>query len=283
MNAVRELAGFLRWRLVPVRYAGKVRRSLPGVTPRRLPPRSPQAAMLEQSGWCAAPGIPADKLEAIRAKYFARGDSVVPKASGHPFTSLFHGDDISPDDPVCQMAFSREVLDAAHEYFGGRFRYNSIQLMYSWPTHGDLQQSQMWHKDYGDTNSFHWVSYLVNVEDDAADPFVFVDKSDTQRIGKSAVIRRIDDATFARELGDGEVRTFYGKAGDAVFVDPSVCYHYGSRCQRPRLALFVTFSTDTPFTVATDLIMDHREKLIEAAAAIRPDLSRDYLRAILTV
>jgi hypothetical protein len=283
MNAVREIAGFLRWRLVPVRYAGKVRRSLPGATPRRTPPRSPQAAMLEQSGWAPGPSIPPAVLERIQAKYFARGASVVPKASGHPFTSLFHGDDISADDPVCQMAFSPEVLDAAHEYFGGRFRFNSIQLMYSWPTNGELQQSQMWHKDYGDSNSFHWVAYLVDVLDEQAGPFVFVDKKDTQRIGKSAFIRRIDDETFVRELGDGEIRTFYGKAGEAVFVDPSVCYHFGSRCKQPRLALFITFSTDTPFTVATDLIMDHREKLIETAAAIRPDLSKDYIRAILTI
>ncbi|MES2495411.1 MAG: hypothetical protein V4618_04820 [Pseudomonadota bacterium] len=283
MNVVKELAGFLRWRLIPVRYAGKIARSLPGRAPKPLPPRDPSVARLRQTGWVPAPVIPAEVLGRIRDKYLPRADAVVAKKGGHPFTSLFHGMDIGPDDPICQLAFSRELLDTVHDYFGGRFRYNSIQIAYSWPTEGPLHQSQLWHRDYGDTRSFHWVAYLNDVPDDEGGPFTFVDVKATRRIGTSAIIRRIDDERFRRELGDGEIHRFLGEAGEGIFVDPSLCYHFGSRCRRPRFAMFVTFSTDTPFTAATDMVERDREKLIETACVLRPDLSPDYVRAILTV
>lgn len=283
MKVVKELVGFLRWRLIPVRYAGKIARSLPGRSPQPLPPRAPAVARLRKTGWVPAPSVPGEMLDRIRNKYFPRAEAVVARKGGHPFTSLFHGADISPEDPICQLAFSRELLDAVHDYFGGRFRYNSIQIAYSWPTEGRREQSQLWHRDYGDTRSFHWVVYLNDVLDDEGGPFTFVDRPATERIGNSAIIRRIDDERFRRELGDGEILRFLGKAGEGIFVDPSLCYHFGSRCRRPRLAMFVTFSTDTPFTDATELVMSDREKLIETACILRPDLSSDYIRAILTV
>lgn len=283
MNAIRELAGFLRWRLVPVRYAGKLARSLPGRSPGRLPPRSPAVAALAREGWVRAPAISDDVLFEIRDKYFGRAAGIVPVPGAHPFTSLFHLDDIAADDPLCRLTFSPELLDAVHDYFGGRFRYNSIQLMYSWPTEGGPEHSQLWHRDYGDSRSLHRVTYLSDVLDQDSGPFTFVDKAESARIGGAAIIRRIADDKFRRELGDGEIRQFFGHAGESVFVDPSQCYHYGSRCRRPRFAFFVTFSTDTPFTEATEFVVQGRERLIEAALQIRPDLSPDYLRAILTV
>jgi len=283
MNAVKELAGFVRWRLIPIRYAGKILRNLPGRAPEALPPRSPAVVRLDESGWVMAPPLSDDMLERIRSKYLPRGADVVPTERGHPFTSIFHAEDIAADDPVCQLAFSREVLDAAHEYFGGRFRYNSIQVTYSWPTDGRLEQSQLWHRDYGDSRSFHWITYLDDVLDEDGGPFTFVDKKVTGRVGQSAIIRRIEDDRFRREIGDGEVIRFLGRAGEGIFVDPALCYHFGSRCRRRRIALFVTFSTDTPFTRATDIVTREREKFIAVAQQIRPDLSPDYIRAMLTV
>lgn len=281
MKAIKQTVGFLRWRLIPVRYAGKVWRSLPGIAPAIPPARSPIVAQVEQTGWAEAAPISPEVLERLRTKYFARADAVIPRQGGHPFTSLFRAEDIGPDDPLCQLAFSRGLLDTVHDYFRGRFRFDSIQLMYSWPTNGSLAESQLWHRDYGDANSFHWIAYLDDLLDDAGGPFTFVDREATRKIGRSMVIRRIGDEDFERELGDGVVHRFYGRAGEGIYVDPSICYHYGSRCRRPRLAIFVTFSTDRPFTNATDLIVRERERLVETACAIRPDLNRDYVRTVL--
>jgi hypothetical protein len=281
MDIMREAYKLVRWRLIPVRYAGKVRRSMQRRRPMTWAMPGPALSTFEKQGWDKAPNVPADLLEAIREKYLPRGDQIVPTERGHPFTNLFTANDITPEDPICRLAFSRELLEPADAYFGGRAVMNSIQLMYSWPTEGALRESQFWHRDFNDSRSLHYIAYLDDVLDAAAGPFVYVDRTDSGRIGRRPFIRRIDDTKFARELGGGTIRSFYGQAGEAIIVDPAACYHYGSRCRRPRFALFVTFSSDRPYTPTTDLILDNSGRLIATAKALRPELSLDYLHALL--
>ena len=95
--------------------------------------------------------------------YGPRGEQVLHRQEGHPFTNLFQREDLTPNNPVFRFAFSPQVLDRADEYFGGRFVFDSIQVLYSWPTEGALRESQMWHKDYGDWRSFHCVAYVNDV------------------------------------------------------------------------------------------------------------------------
>ena len=175
---------------------------------------------------------------------------------------------------------SPAVLDVADDYFGGRFSVDSIQLLYSWPTEGPLRASQYWHKDYGDSRSLHCVAYVTDVFTPEDGPFVYIDRADTQRIGTSPFIRRIEDRQLEAELGSGVQRTFYGRAGESVLIDPAACYHYGSRCQRPRLAIFATFNTDRPFVSATPAIRAGAALAAAEAAKVRPDLDESYLRRI---
>jgi len=158
---------------------------------------------------------------------------------------------------------------------------DSIQVLYSWASQGSLRESQMWHRDYGDSKSFHWIAYLNDVTGPEDGPFAFVDKEDARRITRSPFIRRIADPAFARELGDGKVRQFLGRAGQSIFVDPAACYHSGSRCKNPRLAIFVTFNTDRPFVAPTPLVTENRRRIADAARQIRPDLSDPYLKRML--
>lgn len=285
MNPVRKLYSTLRWRLIPVRYAGKMVRQL---TARSVPARMASGAAndtgyascsdeMHRCGFASGPTIPAPDLAAMQDIYGSRSKAVVPKVGGHPFTNLFREDDLSADNPVFRFALSPAVLDAAHAYFDGRFQFDSIQVLYSWPTDGDLLESQLWHKDYGDSSAFHCVAYLNDVVTPEDGPFVFVDRQDSARIRSSIFIRRIDDSTFAQELSGGEVRSFLAPAGHSVLVDPSVCYHYGSRCRRPRLAIFATFSTDKPYVGAQPLIRRNARRAASAAKLVRPDLAAAYL------
>ena len=288
MNAAREIYNTLRWRLIPVRYAGKARRQF---TARPVPARfaqgaandvapRPESIVLQRDGHAPGPTIDAASLAQMQAIYRPRAERVVPTSGTHPFTNLFTADDFDPNNPVFRFALSPQVLDAAHDYLGGKFQFDSIQVLYSWPTGGRLLESQLWHKDYGDATSFHCVAYLNDVLTPADGPFVYVDRNDTKKIAPSLLIRRIDDETFANELGDGTIRTFTGKAGESVLVDPSVCYHYGSRCQTPRLALFATFSTDKPFVGPYPQITENATRGAAAARVVRPDLSPAYLNRI---
>lgn len=177
-----------------------------------------------------------------------------------------------------QFTFSPKILDVAHDYFHGRFLFDSIQVLYSWPTNHRPRESQLWHRDYGDSRSLHCITYLRDVTTADDGPFVFADKQDSKRIRRTLRIRRIPDDCFARELGAGCSRTFLGKAGDSVWVDPSACYHYGSRCNQPRLAAFITFSTDRPFEAPTKPMIENADALLRTAASLRPDLSKGYLQ-----
>ena len=154
-------------------------------------------------------------------------------------------------------------------------------MLYSYPTEGAPRESQYWHLDYGDRKSFHCVAYLNDVLAPEDGPFVYVDKPSTTKIGRNLIVRRIADDQFARELGEGKIMNFYGRAGSSVLVDPSACYHYGSRCKVPRMAIFVTFSSWFPFAQPVPLVKQNAEKIYVTLRQMRPDLSDPYLKALL--
>jgi hypothetical protein len=282
MSTVTNVLSFLRWRIVAVRYAGKVSGSNPADwLHRNVPPRGRIAGAVQERGYESGPTLAPEALAHAQSLYRPRSARVVAQPSGHPFVNIVEAEDFAPTNPVFRHAFSPEVLDVAHDYFGGRLTLDSIQVLYSWPTEGPPHDSQAWHKDYGDNKSLHCVTYLNDVLKAEDGPFVYAGRADSARIRRSPFIRRISDAQFAAELRDGQVRTFHGRAGESVFVDPSACYHYGSRCRQPRLAIFVTFSTDRPFIPATEPIREHASRILAAARQVRPDLRESYLRSLL--
>jgi len=283
MSVLHNVASFFRWRVIALRYAGKLR-SLPA---RRVfggaGPRTAAAQRIVRDGHDPGPMLGARELEDMVGIYGPRTRGVVRREDGHPFVNIFSATDIEMANPVVRRAFSPEVLDVADDYFGGRLVLDSIQVLYSWPTQGALRESQLWHKDYGDTKSFHWIAYLNDVNGPDDGPFSFIDKHDARRISPSLFIRRISDEALLRELGGGRVRVFLGRAGDSIFVDPAACYHSGSRCRNPRLAVFVTFNTSNPFVAPTDPVRENRQRLFEVARSLRPDLSDSYLGRLLQI
>ncbi|QUL37331.1 hypothetical protein [Erythrobacter sp. JK5] len=246
---LRDTVGFLRWRLVPVRMLGKLKSVLAGPAP------TPEAALtldrgraqaVERDGYTMAAPVDPDAVAQIREIYLPRGEQVVPREGGHPFENIMRAEDFTADNPVFRLAFSDAILGAAEAYFGGRFLFDSMQVLHSFPTEGELRASQFWHRDYGDSKSLHFVMYVNDVLDDEGGPFVFIDKATSRTVKRSPFIRRLTDAQIAAEIGHDRFETFYGKSGEAVLVDPAVCYHFGSRCKTPRTAVFITFNTNTP-------------------------------------
>ncbi len=283
MSVLHNVAHFVRWRVIALRYAGKLRGLPAGRAFGGAAPRTAAAQRIAREGHAAAPALGVQELADMVRIYRPRIDGVVRRDVGHPFVNLFSPEDIDAANPVVRRAFSPEILDVAADYFGGRLVLDSIQVLYSWPTAGALRESQLWHKDYGDWKSFHWIAYLNDVNGPDDGPFSFIDKRDARRIAPSPFIRRIADDDFSRELKGGQVRVFAGRAGDSIFVDPAACYHCGSRCRNPRLAVFVTFNTSNPFVAPTAPIRENRQRIFEAARSLRPDLSDGYLRRLLQI
>lgn len=283
MSWLRNAASFARWRLIPVRYATRLFQVRPGSFRRPGPPRLAVNEAIARDGFHAGPRLDKAAVEELRGVYVPRTATAARPDRNHPFVNLVEPGDLEADRPIMRHAFSREVLDVALDYFGGACTLDSIQVLYTFPGNGMPTESQMWHKDYGDSKSFHCVTYLNDVRSEADGPFVFASKPDTRRIARSPLVRRIDDDRFARELGPGTIRSFLGEAGESVLIDPAVCYHYGSRCTAPqgRLAIFVTFNSLLPFVGPQALVAGHRERIYRAGKALRPDIEDGILRRLL--
>lgn len=251
--------------------------------------KKPESSILECTkeindiGYATGPTIDFKILHEIQSIYQPRTSEVVIRESGAPFKNIMQDQDVTIDNPVIRLAFSKEILDPAMDYFGGKILFESLQVLYSYPTEGKLRESQLWHKDFGDSKSFHAIMYINDVNAIEEGPFVFVNKNDSKRIKHSSFIRRIPDEQFMKELGDGEVKYFYGKAGESIFVDPAKCYHYGSRCKKGRLAIFFTFNTSTPYVISPGLIQRNQTKFLEMGRQLRPDISEEKLSILLGI
>ena len=281
MKKLRKIASFIRWRFVPMRYFTMIRFMRCHYLLKPYPVKTALSEEIEQSGYHVTVPIEEEVVKDIQALYLLRTKAVVPKNHGHPFVNLFTSEDIHPDNPVFRLAFSPRILEVAADYFNNKFILDSIQVLYSYSIGEEIRESQYWHLDYGDRKSFHAIIYLNDVSDSNDGPFVFVDKQTTKKIGRSLIVRRIADEQFIKELGDGEIRQFHGQAGSMVYVDPSACYHYGSRCKESRLAIFVTFSSWFPFVQPIPIVAENRQMIFSAAKQVRPDLSSNFLQTIL--
>lgn len=283
MKKLLKIYTFLRWNLILVRLIGSlkyIRNYFKKGMIKSLPFES--TTQIKHIGYSIGPTIDSTLVDEIMNIYKERGEKVIPKKSGAPFFNILDSNDITIDNPIIKLAFSKEILDAAIDYFGGKISLDSIQLLYSYSTNSELRESQFWHKDFGDSKSFHAIIYLNDVNKIEDGPFVFINKIDTKKIKKSIFIRRIDDKKLIEELGDeNKINYFYGKRGSCVFVDPSVCYHYGSRCKSYRYAIFITFNTDTPYTTPIRLVSENKSKLLNVATQLRPDLSPKLLQTII--
>jgi hypothetical protein len=247
------------------------------------PPVLQSTKVINEIGFTKGPTCSPEELEKALSIYKKRISEVVPKEIGAPFVNLMKDEDIDIDNPIVKLAFSKEILDAAIDYFGGKLLFESLQVLYSYPTSGNLRESQHWHKDFGDSKSFHCVMYLNDVNNIDQGPFVFVNRTDSKKMKKSMFVRRINDSDFLKELGDGKVEYLYGSAGESILVDPAVCYHYGSRCKKGRLAIFFTFNTNTPYVIINGLIQRNKEKFLEIGMQLRPDLDVAILKRMFEI
>jgi hypothetical protein len=281
---LRKFASFLKWRLVPVRYLGRLRFLNHRNIYVKYSPREHKAREIEARGYAEGPRISGELLAQLQEIYQARAEIASTKGVKAPFINLSRAEDFSVDSPLLQFAFSPQVLDVALDYYGQHCRLDKIQVLYSFPTEsGSLKESQKWHLDYSDSRSFHCMTYLNDVLQDGDGPFVMLDKVASKEVGRGLIVRRIDDGQIEKESRGAVPIVHYGSAGHSILVDPAVCYHYGSRCVNARLAIFVTFSSDKPYVHAMSLARKNSAILFRAAKSIRPDLSEKVLKSVFDI
>jgi hypothetical protein len=83
MQYAQYLFRFVRWRPVPMRYAGKLKTVLTRIGKRA--PRSAKVKCIDREGYLRGPRTDLTTLQDIRAKYQTRCATMTPIGGGHPF------------------------------------------------------------------------------------------------------------------------------------------------------------------------------------------------------
>jgi hypothetical protein len=94
--------------------------------------------------------------------------------------------------------------------------------------------SQLFHGDLHDSPMVYVIVLLRDVFEESG-PFCFLSASASERVSKGVGYRKrgrphhLTDEEVFRWIDPGELHVLTGEAGTVLFIDPSLCLHYGSR------------------------------------------------------
>jgi hypothetical protein len=181
-------------------------------------------------------------------------------SSQQPFLrSLIFPGDLEKYPALLDFILSSELLAVAAQHLrtvpvlsktmppGVRFMESNAALDPEWD--GPFRESQLYHLDIHDTPL---VYVLVLVEDvtDECGPWTFLPASVSARAKKALGYQRpgrdyrVTDEEMYSVIDPKEAIAFTGKMGSVLFIDSSVCFHYGSRRSlRPRFQLMYGLTT----------------------------------------
>jgi hypothetical protein len=250
VTRLRKIYTYARWGLKAPRYAGKLLRSsfssrhgpttAQGV---RALPHNPLYEEMRAHGFSALPNAPF-VLPSIDIGALAG------KARNTPFYNALghHWEELKP--LICDVLCHSQISDLLLRYFDGKPWLWNVALNYSEAT-DSLQDSQLWHFDYGDIKQLHVMLYFSDVDYDSG-PFTFLPAGTSDKVPRSKLrIERFTDRQLYDDHGIDVSTTAVRLTGgerDCFFADPGRTLHQGARCRKHRLVLFLTFTTPTPMS-----------------------------------
>lgn len=130
---------------------------------------------------------------------------------------------------------------------GVRFMESNAALDPEWD--GPFRESQLYHLDLHDTPLIY-VLVLAEDVDENTGPWTFLPASVSARAAAAlryqqpGVPYRVTDEEMYRVIDPSEAIAFTGRKGSVLFIDSSVCFHYGSRrAVKPRFQLMYGLTT----------------------------------------
>lgn len=269
---VRQVASNVRWRLKINRWIGKAIYSVID-TPKRIRHK-------------AIPTVNSPLLEAMLNESFTKRSTKLAlpeidlaqhsgKALGKPFVDVADSHWDAVVTAFVDLLADPEIANLVNGYFGGRPSLWNVALNYSDPSQGTTD-SQLWHFDYGDVRQLHLTVYFSDVDIECG-PFTFLPAPLSDQIRRDPfVIERMTDADIAEHYAfDAQTAAvrLTGERGDVYVNDPGRLMHQGARCAKPRLVMFVTFTSPSPMTRGGRMTISRAKKALLAAAyrKRRPD------------
>ncbi len=266
--ANRHLGGPRKLRRILARAAdyGRRRRLTGDIRPEDCLPEL-EALVRERFAICRLP-------EALLTPLFVAADARRESATrdrmvvqeGKPFyLDLLNADDYDPASPFMRVALDERLLSTVSSYLGGAAYLQSIELIRSEPVPEGvgLMRSQHWHRDNNnDTRVIKLFVYVTDVADSNG-PLTFI----PYRLGRKIPWYRghyVPDEVVGQYVPLERVERFAGPRGSAAMMDTAQVFHFGSRCESPRLTFVAHYNTGFGFfprTTKHDRWLEHAGEL----------------------
>lgn len=140
-------------------------------------------------------------------------------------------------DEVRNLGIESELVG----YLGRGTTIQSVALYSSTPRGAGYKSGQLWHLDIDFAPQVK-LFFMCRPTDHENGPFTFISAPDSLVVQNTTGYvpgKSLDDTHFQHE----SVIELVGDAGSLVLIDPSRCFHFGSRCQSgERIALVVQFT-----------------------------------------
>ncbi len=205
----------------------------------------PESENLKNQGWAKIIGPQVELsslLQGCRQVFQADNGQVQP-AKKQFFRQLLKEEHLNLGSPFLTYALHVPFLQLISEYLGYVPFLESVELLHSIPTPksgSDFAHSQLWHLDRTDTSIMKIFTYIEEVKMENG-PLSFISKELSRRV-PSWLPHYLTDSDIGEYVQVSKQVQVLGPAGTTVFFDPRNCYHYGSRCEKSRLA-FVCYYT----------------------------------------
>ena len=200
------------------------------------------------------------------------------KTEKDPLKHVPHRYDQEVACDLISFALNPMLLAVASRYLGVLPVLGSVRILYSPNSNEGLVHSQKFHIDPEGARQVKLFMAIREVTKDNG-PFTFVPKSLSQKMLEGGDSRfrktRVQDADIMQYAPQSKWVMHVGKPGDAVFVDTSSCFHFGSRqSEQPRHLLFVQYND--PFSSIFSIVQPFKNlrtvwQQYPGEAAIFPD------------
>lgn len=142
-------------------------------------------------------------------------------------------------DTIMEIANDPFLLQTAAQYLGCKPTISNMSVWWSFPTGGEAQEAENYHRDVDDWRFLKFFLYLTDVDSDSG-PHRFVKNS--HRSNRLTNLKRITDEEVSANFPQEDQLEMTGKAGDA-FMELTFGLHKGQPPRKHRrLLLQVEYS-----------------------------------------
>jgi hypothetical protein len=136
---------------------------------------------------------------------------------------------LSADNVFVRYALQPAVINVISTALGEIPWLDYVFLSYSRHVEGDLQASQLWHRDHDDVRVVKLFSYLTDVQENGDGPFTFLPRQSTDKFGYPLLGSHFPDDQIFGKVPREDVKVMKAPALTSFMVETSKCLHMGSR------------------------------------------------------